>query len=292
LISRETLDQAVTAQILQLQNALNVTNQSLKQRVEERTEELRRALERLTELNQLKTNFIANISHELRTPLTHIKGYLDLFSEGSFGELTKEQVEALNVLKKAENRLEQLIEDLIQFSMAARGDLSLNLQEVSMHRLISAMIERSRGKAKQHNVTIKSNLGENLPTVLADEDKIGWAIMQLIDNAIKFSSKDGQVLAQVSHSSAGLISIAITDNGIGIPKERIEEIFEPFHQLDGSARRRYSGTGLGLAMVRRIVKAHGSEVLVRSVVGKGSRFEFSLPVYSAQNATPNAAQAP
>jgi signal transduction histidine kinase len=277
LISRETLDQAVTAQILQLQNALNLTNQSLKQRVEERTRELREALERLSELNQLKSNFIANISHELRTPLTHIKGYLDILGDGGLGSLNENQVEAINVLKKAEDRLERLIEDLIQFSLAVRGDLNLRRGEITVNQLIQNCADRSLSKARQQELSLQVELEEALPPVRVDSDKIGWVIIQLMDNAIKFTPKGGQVVVQSSTNDTGLISIAVMDTGIGIPQERMTEIFEPFHQLDGSSTRRFSGTGLGLAMVRRIIEAHGSNITVQSIVGKGSRFEFSLP---------------
>jgi signal transduction histidine kinase len=277
LISRETLDQAVTAQILQLQNALNVANQSLKQRVEERTQELRQALERVSELNQLKSNFIANISHELRTPLTHIKGYLDILGDGGLGPLNENQFEALGVLKKAESRLEHLIEDLIQFSLAARGDISLNRAEIAIDKLIRIAVDRSLSKARQQELALKIDSKEGLPLVRVDEDKIGWVIIQLLDNAIKFTPKGGQVVVQASYNDSGLITIAVVDTGIGIPQERMAEIFEPFHQLDGSAKRRFSGTGLGLAMVRRIIEAHGSQIKVQSVVEKGSCFEFSLP---------------
>jgi signal transduction histidine kinase len=276
LISRETLDQAVTAQILQLQNALNIANQSLKQRVEERTQELRQALERLSELNQLKSNFIANISHELRTPLTHIKGYLDILGDGGLGTLNENQVEALNVLKKAETRLERLIEDLIQFSLAARGSLSLNRAEIAINSLIQIAVERSLSKARQQDLALKVTLKEGMPPVRVDEDKIGWVLIQLLDNAIKFTPKGGQVVVQSSYNDAGLVTIAVMDTGIGIPQERMAEIFEPFHQLDGSTTRRFAGTGLGLAMVRRIIEAHGSQIKVESVIGKGSRFEFNL----------------
>ena len=277
LISREILDQAVTAQILQLQNALNVSNQSLKQRVEERTQELRQALERVSELNQLKSNFIANISHELRTPLTHIKGYLDILGDGGLGPLNENQFEALNVLKKAESRLERLIEDLIQFSLAARGDLSLNRGEIAIDKLIRIAVDRALNKARQQELSLTINTKEGLPLVRVDADKIGWVIIQLLDNAIKFTPKGGQVVVRASYNDAGLITVAVVDTGIGIPQERMTEIFEPFHQLDGSATRLFSGTGLGLAMVRRIIEAHGAQIKVQSVVGKGSCFEFSLP---------------
>ena len=274
--SKETLDQVITMQILNLQNALNDANRHLKQRVQDATRDLKNALERLSELNQLKSNFIANISHELRTPLTHIKGYLDLLAEGGLGPLTPSQEEAINVLKRAEGRLEQLIEDLIQFSMASRGELSLNQNNTHIDKLIEVIVERSRQKALPKDITLNAVIAPKLPAVHIDEDKIGWVLMQLLDNAIKFTDQAGKIQVRAS-AHQGVVTVAVIDSGIGIPEDRILEIFEPFHQLDGSTTRRYSGTGLGLAMVRRILETHGSQIKVRSVVGKGSSFEFSLP---------------
>lgn len=280
IVKREILDQVITSQILKLQKALSESNQQLQQRVTERTQELQQALERLSELNQLKTNFIANISHELRTPLTHIKGYLDILSEGGLGPLTSAQAEALIVLNRAEERLERLIEDLIQFSLASRGDISLNQKECQIDKLLLIVIERSMHKVQQKGVQLSSVIQPELPHVYIDEDKIGWVLLQLLDNAIKFTSKGGKVAIKASHRN-DIVTIAVLDTGIGIPGNRLAEIFEPFHQLDGNSTRLYPGTGLGLAMVRRLIDAHGSQIMVQSVEGKGSVFEFSLPVIQA-----------
>jgi signal transduction histidine kinase len=277
LVDRETLDQIVTAQILELQNALNEANQTLQKRVEERTRELQKALERLSEINQLKSNFIANISHELRTPLTHIKGYLEILDDGGLGSLTPAQKEALNVLKRAEVRLEGLIEDLLQFSLSSRGELSLNLQKTNIITIIKTAVDRYHSKAKTKSIDLIASVSENLPLVLADEEKIGWVILQLIDNALKFTHQGGKVCVDATEGN-GRVTISVSDTGIGIPKKQIPEIFEPFHQLDGSSTRNYSGTGLGLAMVRRIIEAHGSQINVDSVVNAGSRFKFWLPI--------------
>lgn len=277
LIDREILDQVVTAQILELQNALNSANQNLKQRVEERTQELQHALERLAELNQLKSNFIANISHELRTPLTHIKGYLDLLGEQGLGPLAPSQADAITVMKRAEGRLERLIEDLIQFSMAAKGEFSLNLKDIPVEALFRSIIERMQPRAHQQEIKLGLRLPDEPFSVRADEDKLAWVIQQLLDNAIKFTPKGGKVLLQATTDN-GPLTIAVIDTGIGIPADRLTEIFEPFHQLDGSATRRYAGTGLGLAMVQQIIEAHGSRVKVQSIQGQGSCFEFSLPI--------------
>jgi signal transduction histidine kinase len=277
LIDRSALDEAVTEQILQLQMALHQTNRQLEQRVEERTADLQRALNKLTELNQLKSNFISNISHELRTPLTHLKGYVDLLFDGSLGALTAEQKEALGVLKRAEMRLERLIDDLIQFSLAARGELSLRLSACRVQDLINMALTQSTPKARTSKVDLRADVSPDLPVVRADPEKIGWVLLHLLDNAIKFTPQGGLVLVEARKRDSQVI-LAVNDTGIGIPSNSLQDIFEPFHQLDGSVTRRYAGTGLGLAMVRRILEAHGVQPRVESVVGKGSRFEFSLPV--------------
>lgn len=275
LIDRPTLDEAITEQILQLQAALHQANNQLEQHVRERTSDLQQALNKLTELSQLKSNFISNISHELRTPLTHIKGYLDMLSDGSLGPLTTRQQDALRVLQRAETRLEKLIEDLIQFSLAARGELSIQFSSFDICELIDISISQITNKAKESRVSIESSIPGNIPKVSADKEKIGWVLIQLIDNAVKFTPQGGHVKLE-ARDEDGLIIVSVSDTGIGIPPDRISEIFEPFHQLDGSITRQYPGTGLGLTMVHRILDAHGSPINVQSTVGKGSRFEFSL----------------
>jgi signal transduction histidine kinase len=277
LVTREALDQVITLQILQLQNALSDANRQLEKRVQERTADLQRALERLSELNQLKSNFIANISHELRTPLTHLKGYLDILMQGGMGEITPQQTEVLAIMQRSEVRLERLIEDLIQFSLASRGELEIKLSPIDLAALMQVITERLSGKADTEDVKLVVNLHPGLPLVRADEEKIGWVLSHLVDNALKFTPEHGRVAIEAGVESS-LVTISVTDTGIGIPPERLQEIFEPFHQLDSSATRRFGGTGLGLAMAQRIVEAHGSRIKVQSELGRGSRFEFSLPV--------------
>ncbi len=275
-ISPETLDNAITVQILLLQSALRQTNRELDKRVQERTQDLEEALEKLTELNQLKANFIATISHELRTPLTHIRGYLDVMIDGGLGELTISQQEAIEVISRAELRLERLIEDLIQFSLASRGELTLRPSLVDMAELASSVIERSQYKAKLKGISIKANIAEDLPPVYCDKEKIAWVLHQFVDNGLKFTPQGGRVALELSKED-NHVTVAVLDTGIGIPRERYEEIFEPFHQLDNSSTRKYSGTGLGLALSNRIIEAHMSKIEVQSTIGQGSRFAFSLP---------------
>ncbi len=276
-LTRLQIDHAVTEQIIQLRNALEDANRFLEQRVAERTAELQEALRRLSELSQMKANFVANVSHELRTPLTHVKGYLELLSTESLGSLSQEQKNAIQVSQRAAGRLESLIDNLILFSLAARGEMTLSLAPVNLNKVGGEIISYSLAKANDRNVSLNFNIMPDIPNVHADEEKISWAILQLIDNAIKFTPSGGEVTLSIQPEMDTLIMVSVTDTGIGIPANRINEIYEPFHQLDSSSTRRYGGTGLGLALVRQIISAHGSVIEVQSEDGKGTMFRFPLP---------------
>jgi signal transduction histidine kinase len=275
LVDREMLDQVITEQILQLQDALQQSNRQLERRVQERTQELQRALNKLAELNQLKSNFVANVSHELRTPMTHIKGYLDLIAEQALGPLTSEQEEAISVIIRSSQRLEELIEELIQFSLASGHELNLELSIVNLNDLVQQAAHRAEVKAQAKSINLDLRLQPNLPRVRVDTDKVRWVLIELIDNGIKFSPNNATIHLS-TFCRDRLVTVMVEDMGIGISEGRIAEIFEPFHQLDGSATRRYGGVGLGLALVRQIIESHGSTVRVYSKEGQGTRFEFDL----------------
>jgi signal transduction histidine kinase len=278
LLQREVLDQVVTEQIIHLRSALQAANRTLERRVEERTAELQKALERVSELGQLKANFVSNISHELRTPLTHIKGYIELLFTESLGSINEEQRHALHVTQQSTGRLEALIEDLILFSLASRGELSILHEEADLRRLVNLAIKAGAGHAEERGVSLNVIIDEDVPHVHADPQKIAWVLNQLLDNGIKFTPSGGRVVVIVNREGENLVIVSVTDTGIGIPPNRLNDIFEPFHQLDGSSTRRYGGTGLGLSLVRQIIEAHGSMIEVQSVEGRGSTFKFPLLV--------------
>ncbi len=275
-VDQRSIDEVVTIQIFELQNSLERSNEHLEQQVAERTEDLQEALTKLTELNQLKSNFISNISHELRTPLTHIKGYLDILSDHSLGPLTTPQEEAISVLQRSEDRLEQLIDDLLQFSLAVKDELDLFLQPLDIRTLVETYLPQNMNKAELKGINLEIKLTDNLPKILADADKMAWVISQLLDNAIKFTPSGGYVTLTAIERTRE-IEFTVSDTGIGIPEDRLGEIFEAFHQLDGSVTRRYAGTGLGLAMVHQILKAHGVSIEVTSSTETGTCFNFSFP---------------
>jgi signal transduction histidine kinase len=276
LIDRVELDRAVTEQIIQLRSALQAANRTLERRVQERTAELQTALERLSELTQMKANFVSNISHELRTPLTHVKGYIELMVTGSLGPVSEEQRHALEVSQKSAARLEAMIDDLIMFSLASKGELSIKQGPVDIRRLANLAVNAVVEKAAARDVTVHAVVDERVPQVQADSQKIAWVLSQLLDNGIKFTPAGGRVVLNVKPEARNLIMISVVDTGIGIPASRIEEIFEPFHQLDESSTRRFGGTGLGLSLVRQIVEAHGSMLDVQSTEGHGTTFRFPL----------------
>ncbi len=283
LIDQGTLDGAVTEQIIQLRSALQAANRTLERRVRERTAELEEALQRLSELSQMKANFVANISHELRTPLTHIKGYLELMVTDSLGPLTSEQRHALQVSQKSGDRLEKLIEDLIMFSMAEHGQMSIKQEALDIPRMVNLAVKNAAQKAEERGVELQVSAAEELPQVQGDADKIMWVINQLLDNAIKFTPSGGRVTAGLKMESTNLVMVSVADTGIGIPAARMKEIFEPFHQLDGSSTRQAGGTGLGLSLVRQIIEAHGSLLDVSSAEGKGTTFRFPLLAVAEQS---------
>jgi len=280
MLDRDTLDRVVTEQLIQLRTALQSSNRNLDQRVKERTSDLNEALRRLSELSQMKSNFVSNISHELRTPLTHVKGYLELLVTESLGSITEGQRHALQISQRAATKLESMIEDLIMFSLASRGELSMNLEKVDLLHIVSLVAKSALPKAEERGVQVLVDAVENIPKVQADPEKIGWVVNHLLDNGIKFTPTGGSVLISLKEEGKNLIIVTVTDTGIGIPSSRLKEIFEPFHQLDASSTRHFSGTGIGLSLVRQIIEAHGSLLNVQSVEGKGSIFKFPLSAMS------------
>jgi signal transduction histidine kinase len=287
IIDIATREAIITEQLAELKTTLQEanqqlleSNQQLERRVQERTAELQRAMEKLAEVNQLKSNIVANISHELRTPLTHLKGYLELLLAGDMGSLSEQQQAALGTMERSSERLGRLIEDLLMFSMSEKEKLHLHQTPFSLQTLCISCMHKCNQKAQERNIKLVLECDRNIPEVEGDAEKISWVVLQFIDNAIKFTQPGGQVTLRTNREGK-LARISVLDTGIGIPESRVEEVFDLFHQLDGSTTRRAGGTGLGLALAKKIVEAHGSLIQLTSDVGKGSCFSFSLKIHRA-----------
>jgi signal transduction histidine kinase len=275
VLDRRSLDQAITVQILQLRNALQESNRNLEQKVALRTQELQIALNKLSELDRMKSNFIASISHELRTPLTHIKGYQELLLAGAMGKLTPTQEETVGIIRNASERLERLIEDLISISQISRGEAGLKLTVLDLANLIDQAVARNQAAADAKNIRLSGQMPDWLPKIKGDAQKILWVVSHLIENAIKFTPAEGKVSVTAAPMGQG-VEIAVSDSGIGIPADKYDEIFEPFHQLDSSAARKYGGTGIGLTLAKQIIEAHDASIQVSSEPGVGSTFKITL----------------
>jgi signal transduction histidine kinase len=277
LITRERLDEAGIQQVRQLQVALEENNRRLEARVAERTEALQAAVQQITELNEMKANFIASISHELRTPLVPIKGFSDLLLNGSLGQLSTGQQQAIETISRSGVKLDALINQLIQFASSVKGKLVVNATIVHVPDLFEPLWDYFQPRAEAGQVILARDLPDSLPLVLADAEKMYWVLYQLLDNAIKFTPPGGQVCVTAAAGPASM-RLSVRDTGVGIRPENLGRIFEPFAQAGGAPGQLVDGTGLGLALVKRIVEAHHARVEVASQVGQGSTFAFELPL--------------
>jgi signal transduction histidine kinase len=252
----------------------------LEQRVAERSAELadrnaelQRALEHLRQLDRLKSEFIANVSHELRTPLLHVKGYVDLLAEGAMGVPTAKQAEGLGMLQTAVERLERAVDDIMDFNNLNGGRLVL--EPVYVSDVCRNAIQSTNGAAEQRHMTISLSAPPDVPRVLADRVALTRVLRHLLDNAVKFGPI-GQVIQVTAERCGSRVRLAVRDRGPGLSATDLERIFDAFYQVDGSITRRAGGLGLGLALVKKLVEAHGSQVLVNSEPGRGSTFWFEL----------------
>jgi signal transduction histidine kinase len=260
LINQQTLNAAITEQIYLLKSQLLKSNQDLEQRVQQRTIELQNALTKLAELSQMKANFI---------------GYLELIDNQDLGPLTSNQQAATRTMIRSSSQLEKLINDLIMFTSIENENIKLHLQNIDLSVLFESVVIKSMPFANQHAIKLTQNISETAKFVVADQDKLQWVIIQLVENAVKFSPKGGKVTLS-SQAEELQVRVSVTDNGIGISANQFERIFDPFYQIDGSTTRKYGGTGMGLSLVKKILLLHKSEIRVKSKENMGSEFSFLL----------------
>ncbi|MDK2900508.1 MAG: two-component system, OmpR family, sensor kinase [Thermosipho sp. (in: thermotogales)] len=232
-------------------------------------------LEKLKQLDKMKTEFVANISHELRTPLTAIKAYTETLLNM---EVDREsQREFLETVYEQSERLESLLNDLLDFTLIESGTMELEYSEFDLCELIKEVVENLKQLAEKYKVKINVNC-ESI-SISADKRRIKQAIHNLVDNSIKFSDKSKEeryVNISVEKKEENL-SIIIEDNGIGISQEDKEKIFEKFYRGDRSLTYEVPGTGLGLTIVQEIIKLHGGKINVNSTLGEGTTFELVIP---------------
>ncbi|MFZ5352659.1 MAG: two-component system histidine kinase PnpS [Bacillota bacterium] len=229
----------------------------------------------LRKLENMRSEFVANVSHELKTPLTSIKGFVETLKGGAI-----EDVEAstrfLNIIEDEADRLNRLISDILTLSELESKKTRYTLQDINVKNVISEVVSMLSNQAKKKNIDISGNIADDLKMLLGESDNLKQMLINLVDNAVKYTPDGGKVKVEAYNYDKGIV-INVIDNGIGISKEHLPRLFERFYRVDKARSRKVGGTGLGLAIVKHIVKQFDGEIDVESTLGKGTKFKIQLP---------------
>ncbi len=227
---------------------------------------------------QLKDEFLANMSHELRTPLTAVLGMTEALQDQVYGPLNEKQLHSLEIIERAGNHLLALINDILDISKIEAGKLELEVTPVSVPEICESSLRMVRAPAEKKGITLYSRFNGQAETILADQRRLKQILVNLLSNAVKFTPEGGMVTLTVEdRTEPERVCFRVRDTGIGIEPEAREQIFEPFTQVDGGFARSQDGTGLGLALVRRLVHLHGGKISPEKRGGGGSTFTVALP---------------
>ncbi|NET89931.1 MAG: response regulator [Kamptonema sp. SIO1D9] len=238
--------------------------------------ELKAKNEALQKMDKLKDEFLANTSHELRTPLNGIIGIAESLLDGATGQLSESTKYNLSLIISSGKRLTQLVNDLLDFSRLRHQNIILQIKPIGMCEIADVVLTVSQHLIADKKIELINSISPEVPPVDADENRVQQILYNLVGNAIKFT-ESGKIEVSARVNEPFLI-ISVSDPGIGIPANKLERIFTAFEQGDGSISRQYGGTGLGLAVTKELVELHGGEIKVKSTLGKGSIFSFSLPL--------------
>jgi signal transduction histidine kinase len=251
------------------QSALAIQNARLFREIADKSRQLEVA-------SQHKSEFLANMSHELRTPLNAIIGFSEVLSERMFGELNEKQEEYLKDIYASGQHLLSLINDILDLSKIEAGRMELELTDFHLLTALDNALILVRERAGRRSITLQMSVDERLGEVRADERKIRQVVLNLLSNAIKFTSEGGRIEVRAVPVD-GSVEVTVSDTGVGIAPEDQEAVFEEFRQV-GTAAKKVEGTGLGLTLCRKFVELHGGRIWVKSEVGVGSTFSFTIPV--------------
>jgi len=252
------------------QSALAIQNAGLFRELEEKSRQLEAA-------SRHKSEFLASMSHELRTPLNAIIGFSEVLQARMFGEMNPKQAEYIQDILASGRHLLSLINDILDLSKIEAGRMELELARFDLRVALDNAITLVRERASQHRLALELSLDERLGEFVGDERKLRQVLLNLLSNAVKFTPEGGRIGVTATLAD-GQVEIAVSDTGIGIAPEDQEVIFEEFRQVGGDYARKREGTGLGLALARRFVELHGGRIWVKSEVGRGSTFTFTLPL--------------
>ncbi len=289
-ITRGQLQQKIQVKgIKELKKLANSFN-SMAQQLQQSFDTLEQQNQELKRFDQLKDEFLANTSHELRTPLNGIIGIAESLLDGATGELPSPTQANLKLIVSSGCRLSNLVNDILDFSKLRHKNVELQLKPIDLRAVTQVVLTLSQPLANQKNLQLLNSIPQDLPSAEADENRLQQILHNLVGNAIKFTlSGTVDVSAKVIVSDQELstlntqqLAITVADTGIGIPEDKFDRIFESFEQVEGSSVREYGGTGLGLAVTKKLVELHGGKISVKSKQGEGSQFTFTLPISQDQ----------
>ncbi len=244
--------------------------------MELKTMKLQAAFEKAKESDRLKSEFLANMSHELRTPLNAIIGFSDVLLAGIDGEINDSQRNDIQLINISGNHLLTLINSILDIAKIESGKMEMHYEEIDLVGLIENVYSISRALIKDKELALQVDIVADIPKLVADETKLRQILLNLMSNAIKFTEA-GSVVTKIVMDD-GHFLFEVRDTGIGIREEDMDKVFEKFRQIDGSLTREKGGTGLGMALVKELVQIHGGKIWIKSEVGHGTSFFFTLPV--------------
>ncbi len=273
-IFNDELEDRITARTQELEEE----RAQLAERIAERTAELSAANLELIRASRLKDEFLATVSHELRTPLTAILNLTEALQSEIYGGLTPRQLKASQSIHRSGQHLLHLINDVLDLAKIEAGALELQMSLVAVKSLCQASLELVSEQAIRKQIQVNFDYDDTVSSLLADERRLKQVLVNLLDNAIKFTSETGHIGLQViGRADHKVIELTVWDTGIGIAQSDQQLLFRPFVQLDSGLTRKFEGSGLGLAIVKRIVDMQGGQIMVESKMDIGSRFTVYLP---------------
>src|SRR3990172_8206042 len=253
--------------------------------LQDKNRQLEESFGKLKELDRLKSNFLATMSHELRTPLTSVIGYSEMMLEGLGGPLTGEQREYLGIIMEKGENLLQLITSILDITKIEAGRVRLVIFHLQLGQLARDAVSTVLPHARKKGLTLHCEQAASMPKVLCDREKVRQCLINLVSNAVKFTPSGGTVTVGASELPGERVALFVADTGIGIPEEHLPKVWDVFYQVDGSSTREYGGAGLGLAILKSFVEAHGGEVELRSTPNGGSTFTMVFPQRGAAAVT-------
>lgn len=251
------------------------SQQELEIKVEERTRQLTQALEEVKKISTRKSDFISSVSHELRTPLTSIKGYAAILLAGKLGAVPEEIKVRLEKINRHSDELVHMVNDLLDISRIESGKVDMKMESLELKTVTDKVFDLLSEQLKSKNISFSSDIPENCQNISADRSQIERVFINLVGNALKFTPQNGRISVS-AHCVNRTVQIDVSDTGFGIPEDAQESIFEEFYRVENTINQEVKGTGLGLTLVKHIIEAHRGKIWVKSKLGEGATFSFTL----------------